>query len=152
MIAKRLFDFPGLGWTGPFAEMERMRRDMDRLSSALLGRGGLREVYAGVFPSVNLTEDKERYYIRAELPGMETKDIDIQVSGSSLTITGEREIPVEKDVKYHRKERDAGKFSRVIKLPDAVDTEKIEAGLKNGILTVTIPKAETAKPRQIAVK
>lgn len=152
MMARRMFDIPGFGWRSPFAEMERLRREMEQLSGSVLGGRGLSRVHSGVFPSVNLTEDKDHYYIRAELPGMEPGEFDIQVSGNSLTISGERKIPAEEGGKYHRREREAGKFSRIINLPDAVDTEKIEAGLKNGILTVTIPKAEVAKPRQITVK
>ncbi|QTA80136.1 Heat shock protein, Hsp 20 family [Desulfonema limicola] len=152
MITRNMFDFPGLSWRSPFGEIERMRRDMEKISNSMFGTRGLRRVHSGVFPPVNLTEDKDQYYIRAELPGMETGEVDIQIAGNSLAISGERKIPVEEGVKYHRREREAGSFSRIINLPNAVDTEKIEAKLANGILTVSIPKAEIAKPRQITIK
>lgn len=71
---------------------------------------------------------------------------------NSLSISGERKIPAEgENVRYHRKERESGRFSRVINLPEAVDTDRISAGLSSGILTVTVPKSEVAKPRQIKV-
>jgi HSP20 family protein len=108
--------------------------------------------HAGVFPSVNLTEDKGSYFLRAELPGMTADDLDIQVTGRSLSISGERKIPAEgEDVKYHRREREAGKFSRAISFPGDIDATKIEAKLNNGLLEIQVPKAESEKPRQISI-
>ena len=110
-------------------------------------------VSAGVYPLTNLTEDKENYYVRAELPGVKGDELDIQVTGNNLAISDERKIAAEEeDAKYHRREREAGTFSRMIALPDEVDTEKVEANLENGILTVVISKAEIAKPKQITLK
>jgi len=101
----------------------------------------------------NVTEDNDNYYVRAELPGVKSEDMDIQVTAKGVSISGERKIPVEGDnVKYHRREREAGKFSRLINLSDDIDVDKVNAELENGILTMTIPKAEKTKPRQIAVK
>jgi HSP20 family protein len=143
-----MFGFPGWGWRSPFAELERMSRVLDQLASGA-GPGTL---HAGVFPSVNLTEDKDNYYIRAELPGLDAGDLDIQTAVNSLAISGERKIAVEQGVKYHRREREAGKFSRVIHLPKAANMEKVEASLVNGVLSISVPKSEEAKPRQIAIK
>jgi HSP20 family protein len=107
---------------------------------------------AGVFPTINLTENPESYYLRAELPGISAGDLDIQATGNKLSISGERKIPVEKgDVRYHRREREAGKFSRVINLPGDIDPEGVKASLADGILAVKVPKAEKAKPRQITI-
>ena len=78
--------------------------------------------------------------------------MDISVTADSLIISGERKIPEEENVNYHRREREAGKFSRVITLPGQIDPDKVEAKCKNGILTVILPKAETAKTKQISVK
>jgi HSP20 family protein len=101
----------------------------------------------------NITEDGGNFYVRAELPGIKSNELDIQVTSKGISISGERKIPEEgKNVKYHRREREAGKFSRLINLSGDVDVNKVDAGLKNGILTVTIRKAEAAKPRQITVK
>ena len=152
MFARRLFDFPSMGWQHPFADLERMSRQMDRLTQAVMGRPGMNWLTARVFPAVNLTEDKEKYYIRAELPGIKADALDIQVNGRNLTITGERTIPSEgENIRYHRKEREAGKFSRVIGLPGDIDADQVNAKMVNGMLTVTIDKSEASKPKQITV-
>ena len=152
MFARRLFDYPSMGWRHPFAELDRMSRQMDRLSQGLLGTPGLGWRPARVFPAINLTEDKDNYYVRAELPGIKSDALDIQAVGRNLTLSGERTITSEgENVRYHRREREAGKFSRIIGLPGDIDTNKIAATLKNGMLTVTIAKAEAAKPKQIAI-
>ncbi len=152
MTARRLFDFPGMGWRNPFAELDRMQREMDRLFGGKFFRAGLPELQAGVFPAVNVTEEKDHYYIRAELPGMAAEDLDIQAAGNSVSISGERKISGEGDnVRYHRREREAGRFSRVINLPEGANLEDVKAGLKNGVLTLTIGKSEASKPRQISI-
>ncbi|MGE0087756.1 MAG: Hsp20/alpha crystallin family protein [Desulfococcaceae bacterium] len=152
MIYRRLFDLPAQGWKNPFEELELMKKRMEGLMGNFTGRAASQGLRAGVFPSLNLTEDKDNYYVRAELPGLDTADLDIQATVNSLSISGERKIPAEgENVRYHRKERESGRFSRVINLPEAVDTDKISAGLSSGILTVTVPKSEHAKPRQIKV-
>jgi HSP20 family protein len=108
---------------------------------------------AGVLPLINLTEGKDNYYVRAELPGVKGDELDIQVTANNLAISGERKIAAEEEgARYHRKEREAGAFSRMIGLPGEVDTDKVEAKLENGILTIVISKAEIAKPKQITVK
>ena len=150
MIYRRLFDFPTFRVRSSFGELERMRRQMDRLFDEAMTPHQLPQ--AGVFPLVNLTEDKDKYYIRAELPGVKADELDIQVTGNNLAITGERKIAAEDEgAKYHRREREAGTFSRMIGLPGEVDTDKVEAKLENGILTVLVSKAEVAKPKQITV-
>ncbi|MDA8140936.1 MAG: Hsp20/alpha crystallin family protein [Desulfobacteraceae bacterium] len=126
---------------------------MERLGGAFFGRLGLRPEAAGVFPALNITEDRDNYFVRAELPGIQAKDLEVQVHGKSLTIAGERKIASEgENVKYHRREREAGKFSRITDLPGEINADRVEAQMTNGILTVRIAKAEAAKPRQIAVK
>jgi HSP20 family protein len=125
---------------------------MERLASAFFGGPEAARVTAGVFPLVNLSEDKDNYFARAELPGIKAEAIDIQVLGRNLTISGQRQIPFEgENVRYHRREREAGKFSRAIALPGEIDGDKVKAQMVNGLLTITIPKAQAAKPRQIAV-
>jgi HSP20 family protein len=106
---------------------------------------------AGVFPLINLTEDKDNYYVRAELPGVKSDELDIQVTGNNLAISGERKIAAQEDARYHRREREAGTFSRIVGLPGEVDTDKVEARLENGILSIVVSKAEIAKPKQISV-
>ena len=152
MILKRMFDFPNYGWPGAFDDLERMRRDMDRLFGQVAGKAYW-PVHAGVFPLVNVTEDKDHLYIRSEIPGMKSEEITISAAGRNLTISGERKIASEgENVRYHRREREDGKYSRIIALPSDIQVDKIEAGYSDGILSIKIPKVEEAKPKQIKVK
>lgn len=152
MMVRRVNNWPTWNWANPFEELERMKMRMDWLSEGLT-KNLWREYTAGVFPLINVTEDGDGYYVRAELPGIKAEDLDISVSGDSLSISGERTLPAEDErAKYHRREREAGKFSRVFTLPSQVDADKVEARCMNGILTVTLPKTEAAKPKQISVK
>lgn len=152
MFPKRFIDFPDWNVGNPLLDFERMRRDMNRLAEGY--RSGLPSFStAGVFPLTNVTEDNNNYYVRAELPGMNTENIEISATDSSLSISGQRIIPEEGDhVRYHRQEREAGKFSRMISLPGSVDTDKVEASFMDGILKVVLPKSEAMKPKQIEVK
>ena len=152
MIYKRMFGGPTWNVRGPFSELERLRRQMD----SFLGRvseSGLAGQHAGVFPSINLTEDDDNFHIRAELPGIPSKDLEIQATGNKLSISGERKIVAEgEEVRYHRRERESGKFSRAISLPGDINPDGITAALSNGILKISIPKAAKIKPKQITIK
>ena len=152
MIIKRMFDFPNYGWRGAFDNLERMRREMDRHFDQSAGQAYW-PTHAGVFPLVNVTEDQDHFYIRGEIPGMKSEEINISATGRNLTISGERKIASEgENVRYHRRERDDGKFSRAIALPGDIQIDEIEAGYVDGILSISIPKAEETKPKQIAVR
>jgi len=152
MIYRRLFGLPTWRLRSRFDELEHMRRQMDRIFGEL-NRGSAEKSISGVFPAINLTENTDNYYVRTELPGVQSQDLDIQATVNSLAISGERKIPeVEANAKYHRREREAGKFSRMIGLPDNINMDAVEAALENGILTIVIPKKEAAKPRQITIK
>jgi HSP20 family protein len=154
MFARRLFNYPSVGWEHPFAELDRMSRQMDRLASAVFGRPAMPWMAAAakVFPAVNLTEDNDKYYVRAELPGIKADALEIEVQNRSLTIAGERTIESEGEtVRYHRREREAGKFSRIISLPGDIDAGKVDAKMVDGMLTVAIAKLESSKPRKITV-
>ena len=152
MLLRRIGRWPSTGWDTPFSEMERMRRQMDSLSE-MFSSGSPTEQFAGVFPLINVTEDKDNFYIRAELPGLQSDDLDISVTGDSFSISGERKIKTDSgNVRYHRKEREAGKFNRVVNLPGQIDIERVEAKSTDGILTVILPKSEVSKPRQITIK
>jgi len=152
MFARGLFNYPTMGLRHPFAELERMSRQMNQLTQGLFGRPGLGWRPASVFPAINLTEDADSYHVRAELPGIKADALDIQAVGRNLTLSGERTIASEGEtVRYHRREREAGKFSRTIGLPGDIDVNKVDAKLANGMLTVTIAKAEAAKPKRITV-
>jgi HSP20 family protein len=151
MIYRRLFNVPTWRFRSPFDELHRMRQQLDQLfeNTAVPHQ----RLSAGVFPLINLTEDKDSYYVRAELPGVKGEALDIQVTANNLAISGERKIAAEdKGAKYHRREREAGSFSRMIGLPGDIDSDKVDAKLEDGILTVVVSKAEAAKPKQIPVK
>jgi HSP20 family protein len=154
MIYRPLWSVPRWAGTDVLDELNRMQQFMGRLTDAFQTRGGARPAaWAGVFPAVNLSEDQDGYFVRAELPGVNADDLDIRVEGRHLTIAGQRTIAMEGDkVCYHRREREGGKFSRVLGLPGDIDAEKVTARLVNGILTVQVPKAATARPRQISVQ
>jgi len=103
-------------------------------------------------PPVDIQENGDAYLFHAELPGMSKEDIHITLENSVLRLSGERKF--EKDAKkenYHRVERTYGTFTRTFTLPTQVDPEKVQAAFENGILTITVPKAEQAKPRRIAI-
>lgn len=152
MLLRRRTDWPSTGWTSPFEALESMRRQMDWLSSGL-SRGVFGETSASVFPLMNITEDKDNFYVHAELPGLKGDDLEISVTGDSLSIAGERKIPEEDEkAQYHRREREAGRFSRIVTLPAQVNADKVEARCTDGVLAVTLPKSEASKPKQIAVK
>lgn len=103
-------------------------------------------------PVVDIYDNDDNIVIKAELPGVNKEDINIDVKDRFLTLQGERSVENEiKEDKYHRKERAYGRFERVFTLPAEVDSEKIEADYKDGVLTINIPKPEKEKPRQITV-
>ncbi|MBN2223826.1 MAG: Hsp20/alpha crystallin family protein [Deltaproteobacteria bacterium] len=136
----------------PFvSEFGKLQREMTRLWDQVYPQEASSEG-TGVFPLVNIREDHDNYYVSAEIPGVDEKDLDITVASDSLTIKGERTIDIEAEVSYHRRERNAGKFSRVLTLNNRIDSDKVEASLKHGVLTVTIGKAEETKPKQITIK
>jgi len=152
LFLKREPSWRNLNNWSPFDELNRMRRDMERLTEGI-SRGFTHGSNAGVFPLMNLTEDNDAYYIRAELPGMKPDEIELSVTGDSVSISGERKIADEhNDAKYHRRERESGKFNRILSLPGPVNAEKVDASSVDGVLTIKLPKSEAAKPRQITIK
>ena len=149
MIYRRFFNVPTYRVRSPWDDLHRMRQQLEQMFDDT----PYQRASAGVFPLINLTEDKNNYFVRAELPGVKGDELDIQVTANNLAISGERKIAsVEEGTRYHRKEREEGSFSRMIGLPGDIDPDKVDAKMKNGILTVVIAKAEAAKPKQITVK
>lgn len=152
MLLRRITGWPEWNWTSSLEELDRLRRQMNRLGGGL-SRDLFREPSAGVFPLMNVTEDKDHYFVRAELPGLKADELDISVTGDTLSISGERKLAAEdREAQYHRREREAGTFGRIVSLPGQIDPGKVEAHCTDGVLTITLPKAEAAKPKQIVVK
>lgn len=140
--------YPSLG-SNPIREMERLRREMDRLFSDAMGRA---PAGSGVFPALNISEDAEKIYVQTELPGVRPEDIDISVVGNTLTLRGERKPDSVDNVSYHRRERRAGRFQKAITLPSDINADAVEARCSDGVLQLVLPKAEHAKPKKIDVK
>jgi HSP20 family protein len=126
-------------WT-PFNEISRLQQNLD----SLFGTATTRERVSGFTPSVDVVEDDQKLELYADLPGVKQEDLDIQVEKDVLTIRGERKLA-------RQGERVAGAFSRAFTLPKHVDVEKIAASLKDGVLTLTLPKRPEAQPRQIKI-
>lgn len=139
-------------WTG-FGRLTSLRDEIDRLFEvplAELARSS--QLLSGWTPAFDVYEDKDNVYVRAELPGMRKEDIDLSLHNGSLSISGERKSEEKfKDAEVYRAERFFGRFQRTIVLPTPVANDKIRAQYKDGILSVTLPKAEEAKPKHIDV-
>jgi len=134
-------------WTFP-----DLRRQIDRVFEQVMEPNGF-GMGLRTFPALNAWEDNDCVFVEAELPGVAMEDIEINVVGGELAIKGTRK-PRENgngNVTYHRRERMTGDFSRFLTLPDMIDADKVEAVLKNGVLSIKLPKAEAAKPRRIQV-
>ena len=139
----------------PFREVTRLRREMDRLWDDYFGSGrrALRPLPAEFAPAVDVKETADQIVVKAEVPGMDAKDINISVTGDVLTIKGEKKSErEEKEENYHLVERSYGSFSRSLAMPAAVDMDKIEAKYDKGVLTITCPKKEEVKPKAIEIK
>jgi len=137
---------------GPFAELDRLQGELNRLFQAVWGPERWWRPQA-VFPPVNVSEDKDNVYVRAEVPGVKPADLEISITGDTLTLSGRRTTEeVSSGAAYHRRERDSGTFQRVVTLPMAVDPDAVKAQVRDGVLSITLPKHETAKPRQIRVE
>jgi HSP20 family protein len=134
----------------PFQELLNLRDDMDRLFDTFFGRAP--EENGGFWsPTVDIEEDNENYLVKAELPGITKDDIKISVRGNLITLSGERRHTSETKT-FHRIERSYGRFSRTITLPSDVDSDKVKAIYKDGIVMVILPKPESTKPKEIEVK
>lgn len=140
----------------PFRDLATLQDFIDRVFPDSLSRfrGSFGEPVEGSawLPVVDIIENDDAILLKADLPGIDPKDVDIQVENATLTLRGERRQ--EKDVKeedYRRIERSYGSFVRSFTLPNTVDTEKIQADYRNGVLELTLPKCAEAKPKQIKV-
>ncbi|BCY19400.1 MAG: Hsp20/alpha crystallin family protein [Chloroflexi bacterium] len=136
----------------PIREMVRMSDAMDRLFENFYGRGW-RDNDLFDIPSVDMYQTENDIVVKASLPGMKAEDIQISVVGDVLTLRGEMKADEEvKEASYHIRERRSGSFSRSMPLPSAVQSDKAKAEFENGVLTLTLPKAEELRPKTITVK
>lgn len=136
---------PFRGTRSVWGELERLQNEMERLYS------DIKRPFVGGFPALNVYTDKEGAKVTAELPGVSIDDLDIAVTGNTLTLSGARTL-TDTEAQYHRQEREVGSFSRSIDLPFKVDSDKVDASMSKGVLCISLPRAEEDKPRKIQVK
>lgn len=127
-------------------EMSRLQREMNQLMDSF------RQSDRGGFPALNVWANQEHALVTTELPGVNPDDLDISVVGETMTLSGRRELPeTGEDITWHRHERWHGEFSRSMQLPFRIDVENVDASFKNGVLKVTLPRAEEDRPQRISV-
>lgn len=141
----------------PFQELTSLQRQMNRLFESFAGKapqGPFEEEISSLEfgPPVDIIEDEQKLTFKVEVPGIEEKDIKVEVENNVLTVRGERKLEKEvKEENFRRMERHYGAFARSFSLPPSVDAEKIEANYNNGVLAIQMPKRAEAKPKQIKV-
>ena len=132
-----------LFYGSPFRDLRRLQEEMDRLTRSTTTPQG--------FPALNVYAHQDGIVITAELPGIKEDDLDITVHRDTVTLRGQRQDQPEGAQGYHRRERRTGSFGRTFSLPFNVDPERVEAKLRNGILTLTLHRPEQDKPKRIRV-
>ncbi|MBT9139225.1 MAG: Spore protein SP21 [Syntrophomonadaceae bacterium] len=143
----------------PLKELEDMRKDMDRLFEEFFSpitrrrRGWLKPEMGVIVPNIEMYDRKDEIVVKAELPGVAKEDIDLTITKDSLTLKGEAKREEEiKEEDYYACEMSYGSFTRTIALPAEVDSEKAKASFKNGVIEITLPKREAAKPKEIKIE
>lgn len=143
---------PEVAWPS-FGRLSSLRDELDRLfESPWTELARTSQLLSGWTPALDVHEDKDNFIVRAELPGMKREDIDVCLHDGALSISGERKLEQKyEEAEVYRTERFFGKFQRTVSLPAAVAADKVKAQYKDGVLTITLPKTEAAKPKQIDV-
>jgi HSP20 family protein len=142
----------------PFRELNQLQANLNRVfpgfTTENTNRIGNELTTTGNFiPAVDVLEDEHNFMLKVEVPGIDQKDLNIEVENYTLTVSGERKFEKEvKEENFHRIERRYGNFSRSFTLPNSVETDKISADYNNGVLSVVLPKRAEAKPKQIKVQ
>ncbi len=139
-------------YRNPWHPFHQLRDEMDRLLTGFLGApdGGLPPIFRGQ-PAANVWEQGDALIVEMEVPGVKSEQLDISVAGGELSVKIERPESGPEGAIYHRRERPVGSFARAVRLPIEVDADKVQAQLHDGVLTITLPKAASAKPRKINV-
>ena len=133
----------------PFATLLGLQRAMDNVMGS--DWFGSRTSGSGVFPHLNVFTSGDDFVVEAELPGVKKQDLDVQVRGDTLRIQGKKTIAYDENASIHRRERTAGQFDRTVTLPDEIDSARVSADFRDGVLTLRLPRAESAKPRTVAI-
>jgi HSP20 family protein len=145
---------PELATWPAFGRLTDLRDEIDRLFEIPMAElAQTSQLFSGWTPALDMFEDKDQVMVRVELPGMKKEDIEVSLHEDNLSISGERKYEEKKEeAEVYRAERFFGRFQRTVSLPAMVESDKIKAQYKDGILTITLPKAEEAKPKHIDVK
>jgi HSP20 family protein len=133
----------------PFSTLLSLQRAMENVMGS--DWFGSRTSGAGAFPLINVFNDGDDFVVVAELPGVKKEDLDIQVRGDTVRIQGKKTIAYEENASVHRRERAGGEFDRTVTLPDRIDAAMVGAEYRDGVLTLRLPRAESAKPRTVAI-
>jgi HSP20 family protein len=133
----------------PFATLLAVQRAMDAATRS--DWFGSRTSGRGTFPPVNVFRQGDDFVIVAELPGVKKEDLDIQVVGDTVRVQGKKTIDYGEEVSVHRRERAAGQFDRTLTLPARIEVGKVSAEYRDGVLTLRLPRAESDKPRSVAI-
>jgi HSP20 family protein len=143
----RLANMPGIG------RLSDLRDEIDRLfESPLTELTRTSQLLSGWNPALDVYEERDHFTVKAELPGMKKEDIEVSFHDGSLSISGERKTETKhEDAEVYRSERFFGRFQRTVSLPAAVAADQVKAAYKDGVLTITLPKTEEAKPKHIDV-
>ena len=138
----------------PFGEIRPSGKEMDRIWNRFFGEEPFVRAFSeGWLPSVDISETKDNILVKAEIPGIEAKDVNVSISGNLLTIKGEKKKEAEeKDEHHYSVERYSGSFQRVFHLPTSVQADKVKATFDKGVLKITLPKVEEAKKKEIEIK
>jgi HSP20 family protein len=136
----------------PVYDMDKMIDEVDRLFNTVNRPLGLRSVPRGTFPPINVYDQGEKSVLVAEVPGIDPNKVEVTVLDDTVTVSGERFADTEKDSRVYRRERAVGEFTRTVTLPDSVNPDTVTAEYKDGVLRITMEKAEATKARQIPIK
>ncbi len=133
----------------PFATLVGLQRAMD----SVMGSDwfGSRTSGSGAFPLINVFNEGDDFVVVAELPGVKKEDLDVQVRGDTLRLQGKKTVAYDETASIHRRERASGQFDRTLTLPDEIDAARVSAEYRDGVLTLRLPRAESAKPRTVTI-
>jgi HSP20 family protein len=135
----------------PFSSLAEIREEMNRMFDTSLRRHG-GDLEGAFSPAIDVLEEKDNYLVKVDLPGLSKDDVSVSIQDNFLTIKGERKYEAEKkETNYFHRERIYGSFMRTIELPTHVEAGKVQASFRDGVLQVTLPKSEEAKPKEIKV-
>jgi HSP20 family protein len=135
-----------MAYRDPFSALQQ---ELERMLGSAFGTFGP----SGVYPPVDVFDTGDEFLVKAELPGVSPQDIEVSFEGDALTLRGERKLATpEADAAYHRRERSEGRFRRVVRLPGRVAGDAVGAEVRDGVLTIHVPKAAEQKPRRVDVR